>query len=68
MKTEFTAGARVRFNIPDGGLAEITDRKKSWDWKVPGYLGEGFYEVKTIPEGRLLIVREDEIVLAEASE
>lgn len=66
MKTEFTPGTKVRWNIPDGGLAEITNAKPAnkWDWKIPGYLGEGFYEVRTIPEGRLLIAHEDDIILA----
>ena len=64
MKTAFTSGTRVRFNIPDGGLAEITDYKKSFDWRIPGYLGEGFYHVRTIPEQRLLIAHEDDLTLA----
>jgi hypothetical protein len=65
MKTAFTAGTKVRFNIPDGGLAEITDYCKSWDWKIPGYLGDGFYHIRTIPEQRLLIAHEDDLILAE---
>jgi hypothetical protein len=64
MKVAFTAGTRVRFNIPDGGLAVITDRLKCYGWRIPGYLGDGFYEVRTIPEQRVLITHEDDIVLA----
>jgi hypothetical protein len=67
MKVAFTAGTRVRFNIPDGALAEITDYRKSWDWRIPGYLGDGFYLIRTIPEQRQLIAHEDDLVLAAAS-
>jgi len=64
MKAAFTAGTRVKFNIPDGALAVITDRLKSYGWRIPGYLGDGFYEIKTIPDARLLIAHEDDLVLA----
>ena len=53
MKNEFQPGVMVRWNIPDGGLARITR-----------YLGDGWYEVQTVPDQRLLIGREDELVLA----
>lgn len=62
MKTEFTPGTRVQWNIPgiltrtirdlgeEGALAEIVR-----------YLGEGFYAVRTIPEGRELVAAEYDI-------
>jgi hypothetical protein len=63
MKTEFKPGVLVRWNIPDGGLAEITNHQKTRDWDIPGYLGEGFYLVRTIPEGRELVGHEDDLIL-----
>ena len=54
MKNEFQEGVMVRWNIPDGGLARITR-----------YLGDGWYEVQTVPDQRLLIGRENDLVLAE---
>lgn len=61
MKAAFTAGTRVKLN---GALAVITDRKKTCTWRIPGYLGYGFYEIKMIPDARLLIAHEDDLVLA----
>ena len=61
MKTFLKPGTKVRFKIPDSCLAKITDHKKSYDWKVPGYLGEGFYLIETIPDNRKLVAHEDDI-------
>lgn len=45
-------GTKVRWAIPDGGMAEIIT-----------YKGEGFYLVKTIPEQRELIGSENDLLL-----
>ena len=63
MREAFKPGTEVRFNIPDGALAVITDYCKSWDWRVPGYLGDGFYLIQTIPEQRRLVAHEDDLEL-----
>jgi len=60
---KFKAGDKVRFNVPGGGLAIISDYKRSWDWKVPGYLGEGFWQIKTVPDQRDMIALETDLVL-----
>ena len=65
MKTAFTPGTRVRFNIPDGSEATIDWKLKSYGWKIPGYLGNGFYEVD-LPNGKPLVAHEDDLVLVGA--
>ncbi len=52
MKEEFTPGAVVHWNIPHGANARILR-----------YVGEGYYEVETIPDRRRLFANEDELVL-----
>lgn len=59
MIKDFTPGTRVRWVLkrytPNeylGGRAEIVR-----------YAGEGWYIVKTIPEGREMVTHEDDIVL-----
>ena len=65
MKITFKPGVMVRFAIPDGALAVITDFLKSPDWRVPGYLGEGFYLIRTVPEQREMVAHEDDLILAD---
>lgn len=43
MREAFKPGTIVRWDIPDGGLC-----------KIVGYDLEGYYIVRTIPDGRLL--------------
>lgn len=52
MRECFKHGVDVRWNIPDGGRARIVQ-----------CLGEGWYEVCTVPEQRLMIAKEEEILL-----
>ncbi len=52
MKAAFQPGTAVRFSIPDGARATITR-----------YLQEGFYLIRTVPEGRELVVQEDDLIL-----
>jgi hypothetical protein len=52
MKTQFTVGRKVRFNIDGGALAHIRR-----------YLGEGFYLIKTVPDQRELVANEDDLAL-----
>lgn len=59
MVEAFKPGTIVKFKIPDGAVGRISNFRKSYDWQIPGYLGEGFYSV--IVEGRELIVKEDDI-------
>jgi hypothetical protein len=61
MKEEFKPGTLVRFKCNEYAFARISCRLKKWDWLVPGYLGEGFYEIETT---RLSIAHEDDLVLA----
>ncbi len=56
MKAAFQPGTAVRFSIPDGERATITR-----------YLQEGFYLVRTVPDGRELVVQEDDLILDELS-
>ena len=51
MKTAFVEGFPVRFNIADSVRA-----------KIVRYLREGFYEIRTIPEGRSMVAHEDDLV------
>jgi hypothetical protein len=72
----FKPGAHVKFllrwkdaegythlDFDSGALCIITDRRKTWDWKVPGYLGDGFYEVLQLPEGKFYVAHEDDLFL-----
>ena len=61
MKTAFTPGTKVltKYDQP----ATISFRLKSWDWKIPGYLGNGFYEVISV-RGTAGVVHEDDLRLA----
>ncbi len=52
MKAAFQSRTAVRFKIPDGARATITR-----------YLQEGFYLVRTVPDGRELVVQEDDLIL-----
>jgi len=52
MIDSFTPGTKVRWNIPNGGLA-----------KILYYVKEGFYMVETIPEQRELITQENDLML-----
>jgi len=61
MKDAFKPGTIVKFKIPNGAYAVITDYCKTIDWKVPGYLGEGFYHVKIVPTQKGTVVQEDDI-------
>lgn len=70
MKTDFTLGAKVRFNIPGGALARFTTapiKARITETRAePGfehYLGEGFYHITTVPDHRNLIAHEDDLVL-----
>lgn len=60
MKAAFKAGTRVRF-ANNGAQATITDTCKTWDWKIPGYLGEGWYEVEV--DGERWVAHEDDLLL-----
>ena len=66
MITAFRARARVqprqKSGIKTGVFGVISDRLKSWDWRIPGYLGDGFYEV--IIGAQPFVVHEDDIELA----
>lgn len=69
MKTAFTPGVKVRIlgrhERAAGGpgvIGEITNYRKSWDWRIPGYLGNGFYSV--LVDGRELVISEDDMSLA----
>lgn len=65
MKESFVPETVVRFKLRDGSLgslAKISNYKKTSDWKIPGYLGEDFYYIITIPDQRHLIVHEDDLV------
>jgi hypothetical protein len=72
MVEAFKPGVRVRFKIDGGALAVITDDipvdpqtgVKKHDWKIPGYMGEGFYSIRTIPDQRHLIASQDDLELA----
>lgn len=68
MKVAFTAGTRVSFTTPNGTRAKgfISDYKKSWDWNVPGYLGEGYYAVDVFVRNNKvgLTFHEDDLQLA----
>jgi len=67
----FKPGTRVRFVLSPGmggglgGRAKISDKIPTgkWDWKIPGYWGEGFYLVESVPEQRKMLVNEDDLVL-----
>jgi hypothetical protein len=66
MKTEFKAGVTV-IHTASGEQVNISNHCKSYDWRVPGYLGEGFYQVvllSGIHAGKERIVHEDELTLA----
>ncbi len=52
MKAAFQPGTAVRFSIPDGTRATIMR-----------YLQEGFYLIRTVPDGRELVVEEDDLIL-----
>jgi|GEM_PF-2944240 len=58
------AGDKVRFKLRDGTLgarAVIESNLKSWDAKIPGYAGEGFWFIRTVPDQRGLIAHEDDL-------
>lgn len=72
MKQGFIPDALVRFKLSRGCYgtrAKITHevpekhRNRFCTWKYPGYAGEGFYFIITIPDQRQLIAHEDDIVL-----
>jgi hypothetical protein len=46
MKVNFTPGAAVRMR--DGRIVFISTYRKSWDWKIPGYLGEGWLHLANL--------------------
>jgi hypothetical protein len=46
MKEAFTPGTLVQDKY--GNTYRISDRLNTRDWKVPGYLGEGFYSVDVV--------------------
>jgi len=54
MREAFKPGTLVRWNIPDGGFCEIAR-----------YDLEGFYVVNSVPDRRLLIAKEDDLLLPE---
>jgi hypothetical protein len=70
MITAFTPYTKVvSKRSPEGPVMRITDRRKSFGWRIPGYLGEGFYEVEVIDlnsplVGRVFVCHEDDITLA----
>lgn len=64
MNNKLSAGTQVRFKLRDGTLgarAIIDVTKKAWDSKIPGYAGQGFWFIKTIPDSRELIAHEDDL-------
>lgn len=63
MKVAFKPGTAVCFK-GDGARATIGYRLKSYDWKIPGYLGDGFYQID-MSNGHSLIAHEDDLILAE---
>lgn len=54
MREAFKPGTTVRWNIPDGARCTIVC-----------YLKEGFYLIRTIPEGREMIGRGSDLLLPE---
>jgi hypothetical protein len=61
MKTAFQPGVKVltKYDQP----ATISFRLKSYDWRIPGYLGAGFYEVIS-ERGTAGVIHEDDLRLA----
>ena len=53
-------------NVKLGGRGRISDRLKSYDWRIPGYLGNGFYEVLD-STGKAWVAHEDDLRLDETS-
>lgn len=49
----------------DNETFTISDYKKSFGWLMPGYLGEGFYQIRR-QDGREFIAHEDDLILAES--
>lgn len=47
---DWKPGTKVRFNIPDGANAEIIK-----------YVGEFYWKIRTIPEGRELLAHQDDL-------
>lgn len=65
MKVAFTPGTRVSFETVNGTRAKafISNYLKSWRWRIPGYLGEGFYHLVT-STGKYILMSEDDLELA----
>ena len=65
MKTAFTPDTRVSFETANGTRAKafISHYLRSWDWRIPGYLGEGFYQLVT-STGKTVVRLEDDLELA----
>jgi hypothetical protein len=66
MKIAFVAGTLIQHKRT-GGQAVITDFLKTWDWRIPGYLGDGFYSVRTLGFKQAVIVHEDDFRLADSA-
>lgn len=62
MIVSFKAGVKVVNKY--GEVGTISFRLKDTFWRVPGYLGDGFYEVIT-PAGQTTVERESDLRLAE---
>ena len=61
MKTELQPGVLVRFNIP---VTQGDWLQNGVSGRVLQYCGNKLYYVKTFPEGRKLIVNEDNLVVS----
>ena len=74
MRADFTPGTKVRFKIENGAMAVINNSCPSnmngqpqYDWKIPGYMGEGFYGI-TMENGKEMIASEDDLELVNKDE
>ena len=66
----FKPGVKVRFKLPKamgeyGARGTISNNSPPdrYGWRIPGYWGEGFYQVVVEPEKRLMLASQDELVL-----
>jgi hypothetical protein len=53
-------------NVKLGGRGTISYRVKSYGWRIPGYLGDGFYEVLD-STGKAWVAHEDDLRLDETA-
>lgn len=68
MKTALKPGTRVKVKLSfpinwANREARVTDYCQVTDWLVPGYLGEGFYMLESIPDRQQLIAHEDDLTV-----